>query len=79
LCSEFKKFPRSRRENFCASRGYKGIVFDSNPANPFHVNARFHSHDVSRIEKPFLVARDSRVFMDFQADPVPRAVNKVTA
>jgi hypothetical protein len=76
--SEFEEFPWGSSEDLGAARGYQGIVFDPDSPNPFDVNPRFQGHYVSSLQNPLLPSSDPGIFMDFQANPMPGAMNKVS-
>ena len=75
--SEFQEFAGSGGENLGAAGGDQNIVLDADAADAFHVNPRFYGHDVTCLQKLFLVPRDSGILVDFQADSVARAVNEI--
>jgi len=78
ICSDFEEFPRSCRQNFGAARGHNGIIFDPDSPEAFDVHAGFQGDHVSILQAPLLTPGQPGILMDFQADPVPSAMDKVT-
>src|SRR5713101_779331 len=77
-CSDFEEFPPSSCHNFGAARSHDGIIFDPDPPDALDVHARFQGYHVSSLQEPFLTSTEPGILMDFQADPVPSAMDEVT-
>src|SRR5882672_4538520 len=50
------------------------VIFDSDSSDPCHINSGFDRKDRSRLQLGLLTASYPRVFMNFQTQPMSRAV-----
>src|SRR3984885_8334691 len=76
--SDLNDIPRRAGEHFGFARVYRNIVLDADAADAGNVHSRLDGDDVSGFQFLLLPFRDARVLVNFNSEPMPRAVGEVT-
>src|ERR1700744_477584 len=75
--SDLNDIPRRAGEHFGFARVYRNVILDADAADAGDIHSRLDGDDVSGFQLLLLPFRDAGVLVNFDSEPMPRAVGEV--